>query len=199
MTFTPGFFITVVGNHLAAGGCPRVEFWGKILSFFPIFWVFWQRFEFFPLCSLNKSCPNFEFWAKNGLEFFQRGRKLSFFSPLSFRENVEKKKPGLIPLASSASVLIWARESRNKNERRLKLTNIFLQPWRNLGENSLSDRVGRIGTEPHHRRVGLQKPPRPLQNPFLAGVQDGAKIQWETLRSHASTSQKEEACRTKVK
>ena len=73
-------FSTDVGHHLAAGGCPRVEFLGKILSFFPIFWVFWQRFEFFPLCSLNKSCPNFEFWAKNGLEFFQIGQKLSFFA-----------------------------------------------------------------------------------------------------------------------
>ena len=83
-----------MGHHLAAGGCPRVEFWGKILSFFPIFWVFWQRFEFFPLCSLNKSCPNFEFWAKNGLEFFQIGQKLSFFA-VEFSRKCWKKKPGL--------------------------------------------------------------------------------------------------------
>ena len=89
------FFSTVVGHHLAAGGCPCVEFWGKILSFFPIFWVFWQRFEFFPLCSLNKSCPNFEFWAKNGLEFFQIGQKLSFFRRWVFAKML-KKKPGLL-------------------------------------------------------------------------------------------------------
>ena len=81
-------FSTVVGYHLAAEGCLPVEFRGKLLVrvFFPHILVF------FPICSLDKSCPSSDFWPKNGLEFFLIVQKLRGFA-VKFSEKCRKKEP----------------------------------------------------------------------------------------------------------
>ena len=85
------FFFNGCGAPLSSRRLPPCWVLRENPEFSPIFWVFWQRFEFFPLCSLNKSCPNFEFWAKNGLEFFRIGQKLRFFHRWVFAKMLKKK------------------------------------------------------------------------------------------------------------
>ena len=93
---TQAFFFNGCGAPLSSRRLPPCWVLRENPEFFPIFWVYWQRSEFFPLYSLNKSCPNFEFWAKNGLEFFQMWQKLS--------QNVEKN-PGIN--ATSGYCMHW--------------------------------------------------------------------------------------------
>ena len=72
-----------MGQPFAAEGCPYVDFWSEILSFFPYF-------EFFLQILFIESCPYFEFGAKNGIEFLPEVEKVSFFRTWVFAKMLKK-------------------------------------------------------------------------------------------------------------
>ena len=84
MMITTAFFFNGFGADLSSRRLHPCWVLRENLSFFGPFFEFFHRFL------SNKSCPYLEFLDKYGFEFLRGGQKLSFFSQLSFRKNVEK-------------------------------------------------------------------------------------------------------------